>query len=145
MLSWMTDAVLVALVTGALGLISGRISSSGAVRAASVQAAARERELIAAPYEALASRVAHLEDETAAQRETIDAQQAEIIGLRAGIENLRERRAADLRGWVFRDSCWQAAWDDLWENWSVRRMSEKPPPYPIEKLDSNNMIGGGAS
>ena len=145
MLSWMTDAVIVALITGALGIIGGRISATGAVRAASVQAAAREHELMTAPYEALASRVSQLENETSAQRETIDAQQAEITGLRAEMEGLRAARAADIRAWVSRDSCWQAAWDDLREHWPVRRTSEEPPPYPVKKLNNENTIGGGLS
>lgn len=138
MLSWMTDAVIVALITGALGIIGGRISATGAVRAASVQAAAREHELMTAPYEALASRVSQLENETSAQ-------QAEITGLRAEMEGLRAARAADIRAWVSRDSCWQAAWDDLREHWPVRRTSEEPPPYPVKKLNNENTIGGGLS
>lgn len=143
MLSWITDAVLVSLITGTLGIIAGRISSSGAVRAASVQAAAREHELMTAPYEALASRVSQLENETASQRETIDAQQTEIIGLRAEMEGLRAARAADIRAWTARDSRWQAAWDDLRENWPVRRTSEEPPSCPVKRLNNDNTIDCG--
>lgn len=142
---WMTDAVLVALITGVLGIIGGRISSSGAVRAAAAQAAAHKHELMTAPYEALASRVSQLEDETSAQQATINAQQTEITGLRVEMEGLRAARAADVLAWSSRDSCWQTAWDDLWNNWPARRMSEKPPPYPVKKLNKNNTIGGDAS
>lgn len=138
---WLTDAVLVALITGVLGAIAGRVSSSGAVRAATVQGEARGRELITAPYEALASRVAQLEDETAEQRATIAAQQTEVTGLRIEMEGLRAARAADVRALVSRDSCWQAAWDALREDWPERRVVETPPPYPVQKLD-NNTIGG---
>lgn len=145
MLPWLTDAVLASLITGALGVIGGRISSSGSVRTASVQAAARERELMTAPYEALASRVAQLEDETSAQRETIDAQQTEITGLRIEMEGLRAAREADVRAWASRDSCWQAAWDDLRENWLMRRKSEEPPSYPVKRLNNEDTIGGGSS
>lgn len=142
---WITDAVLVAAITGLLGIVGGRISSSGSVRTASMQAAARERELMTAPYEALAARVSQLEEETSAQRVTIDSQQTEIVGLRVEMEGLRAARAADMRAWAFRDSCWQAAWDDLRENWPARRMLEEPPPYPVKKFTNNNIIGGGAS
>ena len=133
---WATDAVLVALITGMLGIIGGRISSSASMRTASVQAAARERELITAPYEALASRVSQLEDETFAQ-------QTEIVGLRAEIESLRAARAADVRAWAARDTCWQSAWDDLRDNWLERRAVESPPQYPVERI-SNNYTDGGA-
>lgn len=143
--SWITDAVVVAAITGLLGIIGGRISSSGSVRAAAVQAAAHERELITAPYEALAIRVSQLESETAAQRETIDSQQAEIMRLRDEMEGLRAAWMADMREWESRDSCWQAAWDDLRDNWSAWRRSEEPPPYPVKKNTNNNAIGGGAS
>ena len=117
MLPWITDAVVAAAITGLLGVIGGRVSSAGSVRAAAVQAAALERELVSAPYEALAVRVTQLEGETSAQRGTIGAQQAEISGLRIEMEGLRAARAADVRAWASRDSCWQAAWDDLRENW----------------------------
>ena len=142
---WLTDVVFAALITGVLGIIAGRVSSSGSVRAAAVQSAARERELMTAPYEALASRVAQLEDETASQRGTIDAQQTEIVGLRIEMEGLRAARVADVRAWMARDTCWQAAWDDLRENWPARRAAESPPPCPVEELDDSNSIGGGAS
>lgn len=145
MLPWLTDAVIVALITGALGIVGGRISSSGAVRTASVQAAVRERELVTAPYEALASRVAQLEEDAVVQRETIDSQQIEITGLRVEMEGLRAARAADVRAWAFRDYCWQSAWDDLRENWPERRRFEEPPPYPVKKITNNNIIGGDAS
>lgn len=140
----LTDAVVVAAITGLLGIIGGRISSSSSVRTASVQAAARERELMTAPYEALASRVSQLEDETAAQRGTIDSQQTEITGLRTEMEGLRAAREADTRAWESRDSCWQAGWDELRKNWPVRRMSEEPPPCPVEKTINNDTISGGA-
>ena len=144
MLPWLTDAVLVALITGALGIIAGRISSSGSVRAAKVQAAACEREAMTAPYEALASRVSQLEIETASQRETIDAQHTEIVGLRVEMGGLRAARAEDVRALVSRDSCWQGAWDALRENWLERRTVVDPPPYPVGKLDVKNVISGGA-
>ena len=141
---WLTDAVLVALITGALGIIGGRVSSRGQAEAARAQGALRERELMTAPYEALAARVAQLEDETTMQRGTIDAQQTEITGLRIEMEGLRAARTADVQALVSRDSCWQAAWDDLRENWPDRRTVEDPPAYPVKKLADNNTIGGGA-
>lgn len=142
---WITDAVLVSLVTGVLGIIGGRVSARGQVEEAQVEGATRARELMTAPYEALASRVSQLEDETSAQRETIDAQQTEIVGLRVEMEGLRAARAQDVRAWAFRDSCWQAAWDDLRKNWPTRRTVEEPPSYPVKRLVNNNTIGGGAS
>lgn len=135
---WITDAVLVALITGALGIIGGTVSSRG-------QGALRERELMTAPYEALAARVAQLENEAQSQRETIDSQQTEIVGLRVEMEGLRAARAADVRAWAARDACWQEAWDDLRENWPARRTAESPPPYPVEKIDGMDSIGGGAA
>ena len=140
---WITDAVLVALITGTLGIIGGRVSARGQAEAARVQEAMRERELTAAPYEALAARVAQLEGEAQSQRETIDSQQTEIVGLRVEMEGLRAARAADVRAWTARDACWQEAWDDLRDNWPDRRKAEYPPPYPVRKINGNTSIGGG--
>ena len=142
---WITDAVLVALITGALGIIGGRVSARGQAEAARVQGAMRERELTVAPYEALAARVAQLEGEAQSQRETIDSQQTEIVGLRVEMEGLRAARAADVRAWAARDACWQEAWDDLRDNWPDWRKVEYPPPYPVRKANGNTSIGGGAA
>ena len=106
---WITDAVVVAVVTGLLGIIGGRISSSGAVRAASVQAMERERELIAAPYRELAERVTALEREA---------------------EELRRR----LTTMIDNERRWQAGWDALRRNWPEVRRRVEPPPYPMENL-----------
>ena len=106
---WITDAVVVALITGTLGIITGRISSSGAVRAASVQAAEHERELIAAPYKELAERVSVLERE------------AEKLRRRLNLMIDNERR-------------WQAGWDALRRDWPEVRRRVTPPPYPTEYL-----------
>lgn len=108
--SWLTDAVVVAAVTGLLGIIGGRISSSGAVRAAAVQAAERERELISAPYRELAERVAALEHEAEELRRRLNAM----------IDN--ERR-------------WQDGWDKLRRNWPDLRMRVEPPPYPTDRIE----------
>lgn len=108
--SWLTDAVVVAAITGLLGIIGGRISSSGAVRAASVQAAERERELIAAPYRELAERVAVLEREAKELRRRLNSM----------IDN--ERR-------------WQEGWDELRRNWPDMRMRVEPPPYPTDRIE----------
>lgn len=136
MLPWITDAVLVALITGTLGIVGGRVSLRG-------QSALRKHELVTAPYEALAARVTQLENEALVQRETIDAQQTEITGLRVEMEGLRAARAADVRAWAARDACWQEAWDDLRDNWVARRAAEYPPPYPVERLDNSDSISGG--
>lgn len=106
---WVTDAVVVALVTGLLGVVGGRISSSGAVRAASVQAVERERELVVAPYRELAERVAMLEHEAAELRRQLDL----VLN--------RERQ-------------WQAGWDALRSGWPDVRQNMEPPPYPVESL-----------
>ena len=106
---WMTDAVLVALVTGLLGLAGGRISSRGQVQAAAVQAADHERQLMAAPYEALARRVTALETET---------------------DQLR----AQLQALASREQQWQTGWDDLRRRWPQWRAREDPPPYPAPPL-----------
>lgn len=106
---WLTDAVAVALITGLLGIIGGRISSSGAVRVASMQAAEHERELIAAPYRELADRVTVLEREA---------------------EELRKR----LNAMVDSERRWKASWDALRRNWSEVRRCVEPPPYPTENL-----------
>ena len=107
--SWLTDAVVVAAITGLLGVIGGRISSSGAVRAASVQAAAHERELIAAPYLELAERVAVLEREA---------------------QELRKR----LNTMIDSERRWQAGWDELRRNWPDVRQRVMPPPYPTKNF-----------
>ena len=106
---WVTDAVSVALITGLLGVVGGRISSSGAVRAASVQAAERERELIAAPYHELAERVTVLEREATELRHQLNT----LLG--------RERQ-------------WQDGWDALRRDWPDVRRRVNPPPYPVENL-----------
>ena len=108
--SWFTDAVVVAAVTGLLGIIGGRISSSGTVRAAAVQAAERERELISAPYRELAERVTALEREAKELRRRLNAM----------IDN--ERR-------------WQDGWDELRRNWPDLRMRVEPPPYPTDRIE----------
>lgn len=106
---WITDAVVVTLITGVLGIITGRISSTASVRAASVQAAERERELIAAPYKELAARVTALEREA---------------------EELRKR----LNTMIDNERRWQAGWDELRRNWPDVRQRVEPPPYPTKRL-----------
>lgn len=105
----LTDAVLVALITGALGVITGRISSSGVVRAAAVQAAERERELVAAPYRELAERVTVLEREAGELRRQLNS----VLD--------RERK-------------WQVCWDELRRDWPEVRRRVEPPPYPMENF-----------
>lgn len=109
MLSWITDVVVAAAITGILGIVGGRMSSSGAVRAAAVEAAERERELIAAPYKELAGRVTVLEREA---------------------EELRKR----LNTLLGREQQWQAGWDELRRNWLHMRRRESPPPCPVQDL-----------
>lgn len=142
---WVTDAVLVALITGTMGLIGGRLSSRGQAEADRVAGVLRERELMTAPYEALAARVSQLEEKEAEQRETIDSQQAEISELRAEMKGLRAARADELRGWMARDARWQAAWDELRGCWAECRADELPPPYPVDRLNHNDTSGGGVS
>ena len=110
MQAWITDAVVVAAITGLLGIIGGRISSSGTVRAASVQAAQRERELIAAPYKELAERVTALEREA---------------------EELRKQ----LNSVLSRERQWQSGWDALRRDWPDVRQRVEPPPYPTERIE----------
>lgn len=105
---WITDAVLVALVTGVLGIVGGRMSSAGSVRSAAIAAAERERELVVAPYRELAERVTALEREA---------------------EQLRRRLDLMLR----RESLWQAGWDKLRREWPEVRQRPDPPPYPVEE------------
>jgi len=107
--SWLTDAVVVAVVTGLLGIIGGRVSSSSTVRAAAVQAAERERELIAAPYRELAERVTVLEREAKELRRRLNTM----------LDN--ERR-------------WRAAWDELRLRWPDMRQRIEPPPYPVDNF-----------
>lgn len=109
MFSWITDVVVAAAVTGLLGIIGGRISSSGTVRAAAVEAAQRERELIAAPYLELAERVTALERES---------------------EQLHKQLNLVLR----RERQWQAGWDELRRRWPDVRTRVEPPPYPTESI-----------
>ncbi len=106
---WITDAVIAALVTGALGIITGRISSTASVRAATIEAAARERELVAAPYRELAERVTALEHEAGELRKQLNF----VLS--------RERQ-------------WQSGWDELRRRWSDVRQRVEPPPYPTENL-----------
>lgn len=113
MLPWITDVVIAAAITGLLGVVGGRVSSSGAVRAASVEAAERERELIAAPYKELAERVAALEHEAAELRQQLNS----VLD--------RERR-------------WQEGWDELRRRWPDVRQRVEPPPYPTEGLRGEN-------
>lgn len=110
MLPWITDVVVAAAVTGLLGVIGGRISSSGAVRAAAVEAAERERELIAAPYKELAGRVTVLEREAEQLRKQLNS----VLG--------RERQ-------------WQSGWDELRRRWPDVRQRVEPPPYPTERIE----------
>ena len=110
MFSWITDVVAAAAVTGLLGIIGGRISSSGTVRAAAVEAAQRERELIAAPYWELAGRVTVLEREAEQLRKQLNS----VLG--------RERQ-------------WQAGWDELRRRWPDVRQRVEPPPYPTERIE----------
>ena len=110
MLPWITDVVVAAAITGLLGVIGGRVSSSGVVRAAAVEAAARERELIAAPYKELAERVAVLEREAAQLRKQLNT----VLS--------RERQ-------------WQAGWEELRARWPDVRQRVEPPPYPTERIE----------
>ena len=107
MLPWITDVVVAATITGLLGIVGGRISSASAVRTATIEAAAHERELFSAPYRELADRVAVLERE------------AEELRKRLNLMIDSERR-------------WQAGWDALRRDWPVVRRSVEPPPYPKE-------------
>ena len=116
MLSWITDIVIAAVITGLLGVIGGRVTASGAVRAASVQAAEAERELIAAPYKELAERVTVLEREAAELRTRLD----EVMS--------RERQ-------------WRLGWDELRLRWPDVRQSVEPPPYPTERNEVRGWPG----
>lgn len=106
--SWITDVVVAAAITGLLGIIGGRVSVSGAVRAASIQAAEAERALVAAPYKELAERVTALEREATELRRQLN----EVMG--------RERQ-------------WQDGWDELRRYWPEVRQRVEPPPYPTRR------------
>lgn len=108
MLSWLTDVVIAAVVTGLLGVVGGRVSASGAVRAAAVQAAEAERALVAAPYKELAERVTALEHEAAELRRQLNTV-------------------------LDRERLWRAGWDELRRRWSDVRRRVEPPPYPTER------------
>lgn len=105
---WITDVVIAAMVTGLLGIIGGRISASGAVRAAAAQSAERERELVVAPYKELAERVMALEREASELRQQLNS----VLD--------RERQ-------------WQDGWDELRRRWPDMRQRVAPPPYPTER------------
>ena len=109
MLPWATDVVVAAAITGLLGIIGGRVSSSSAVRAATIEAAAHERELVAAPYRELAERVTVLEHEA---------------------EELRKR----LNSVMNQERRWRAGWDELRRDWPDVRQRVEPPPYPTENF-----------
>lgn len=131
---WLTDAVLVSLVTGALGIIAGRISSHGAVAAAETAGRSKQRELMIAPYEALAARVEQLETEASDQRVEADALRTQVAELRIEVANLRADRDRLSARASERDSQWQAGWDALRADWQDRRRDPAPPDYPTPKL-----------
>ena len=110
MFSLVTDVVAAAAVTGLLGIIGGRISSSAAVRVAAAEATERERELVAAPYKELAERVTVLEREA---------------------KQLRKQLNSVLR----RERQWQSGWDELRRRWPDVRQHVEPPPYPTERIE----------
>ena len=109
MLPWVTDVVVAATITGLLGVIGGRVSSSAAVRAATIEATAHERELMSAPYHELADRVTALEREA---------------------EELRKR----LNAVVDSERRWRSGWDALRRDWPEVRRCVEPPPYPVQNL-----------
>lgn len=131
---WVTDAVLVALITGALGIIAGRISSHGAVAAAETAGRSKQRELMIAPYEALAARVEQLETEASDQRVEADALRAQVAELRIEVANLRADRDRLASRSAERDRQWQDGWDELRATWDTRRTNPAPPDYPTPKL-----------
>lgn len=114
---WMSDAVLVSLITGLIGVISGRISARGEAEKAATVAREEERLAIIAPYTELAKRVSVLEERTAQLR-------------------------GQLASYMSRDWLWQAGWDDLRHRWPWWREQEEAPPYPTPRLD-DDMTGDG--
>lgn len=131
---WITDAVLVAFITGMLGLVGGRVSARGQVQAASISAAVRERELMVAPYEALAQRVEQLETEASDQRVEADVLRGQVADLRVELASVREEYGRSRREWRDRDAAWQAGWDRLRDRWPECRLREDPPPYPTSRI-----------
>lgn len=131
---WITDAVLVSLITGGLGLVAGRISSHGAAAAAEKAGRSKQRELMIAPYEALAARVEQLETEASDQRVEADALRAQVAELRIEVANLRADRDRLARRSAERDRQWQDGWDELRATWDARRTNPTPPDYPTPKL-----------
>lgn len=132
---WVSDAILVAVTTGVLGIIGGRISARGAVTAAEASGRARQRELMIAPYEALAERVSQLETEASDQRAEADALRAQVADLRTQVADLRadKEKAAALASQ--RDRQWQDGWDRLRATWDTRREDPEPPDYPTPKRE----------
>ena len=107
---WMSDAVLVSLITGLIGVISGRISARGEAEKAATVAREEERLAIIAPYTELAKRVTVLEARTTKLR-------------------------SQLSLYMSRDYLWQAGWEDLRHRWPWWRDRAEPPPYPTPRLE----------
>lgn len=126
---WLSDSIFVALITGALGIIGGRISVSGQITAARIAGESHERELLIAPYAALATRVEQLETEASDQRVEADTLRTQVTELRIEVANLR----ADNEKLMAFDRQWRVGWDKLRDSWDNYRANPEPPDYPIRK------------
>ena len=131
---WLTDSLVVALITACASIWAGRVSMRGQVRTAEVQTAARERELMVAPYEALAARVEQLETEASDQRVEADVLRCQVADLRVELASVRDEYGRSRRAWRDRDAAWQAGWDRLRDRWPECRLREDPPPYPTSRI-----------
>lgn len=116
---WMSESVLVAVVTASLTLIGTAIASLR--QAHSTEADIQGRitnevlEVTAATYKDLSDEVRYLRDRDAEKEQRI--KQLEFV----------QRTLMD------RDGLWQAGWDDLRQRWPWWRGREDPPPYPTPK------------
>lgn len=130
---WLTDSLIVALITACASIWAGRMSMRGQVQTASMQAAVHERELMVAPYEALAVRVEQLETEASDQRVEAERLRGQVIDLRIEVANLRADKEQLARSASTRDLQWQAGWDDLRDRWDIWRTHDEPPDYPTPR------------
>jgi len=116
---WMSESVLVAVVTASLTLIGTAIASLRQAHSAEADIQGRITnevlEVTAATYKDLSDEVRYLRDRDAEKEERI--KQLELV----------QRTLLD------RDGLWQAGWDDLRSRWPWWREQEDPPPYPTPK------------
>lgn len=103
------ETIIVALITGVVGVVSGHFSAKAQRHAAVEETHRSEMDRLIAPYESLANRAAQLETEA-------------------------RRLNHQVRYLIQRDIAWQTAWDKCASNWGVVRESPAAPPCPVPPL-----------